>query len=56
MKIITFTMSCLKQQLIVNVITVKQQCAPSVSFQYSHSVLVYCFNNVFQVYRFNTKQ
>ena len=31
---ITFTTNCLKQDLIVNVITVKQQCAPSVSFQY----------------------
>ena len=34
MKIITFTTSCLKQHLIVNVITVKQQCAPSALFQY----------------------
>ena len=31
---ITFTTNCLKQHLIVNVITVKQQCAPSVLFQY----------------------
>ena len=31
---ITFTMNCLKQHLIVNVVAVKPQCAPSVSFQY----------------------
>ena len=31
---ITFTTNHLKQHLIVNVVTVKQQCAPSVSFQY----------------------
>ena len=38
MKIITFTTNCLKQHyniiLIVNVITIKQQCAPSVLIQY----------------------
>ena len=31
---ITFTTNCLQQHLIVNVITVKQQYAPSVSFRY----------------------
>ena len=32
---ITFTTYCSKKDLIVNnIITVKQQCAPSVSFQY----------------------
>ena len=30
MKIIMFTMNCSKQHLIVNIITVKQQCAPGV--------------------------
>ena len=31
---IMFTMNCLKQHLMVNVITIKPQCAPSLSFQY----------------------
>ena len=31
---VTFITNCLKQHLMVNVITVKQQCAACVSFQY----------------------